>query len=140
MYKWGEEVDAYSPHPKLIPSHRKQRWEEMFSKPNIKLTFKDQNKIKDIDDFYILCQFQRQYSNDNTGHLHPMDYFEEDIHSWSPPPDLNSTYVQFPEMYVKYKQPLLLPLTNKKPWIEPFEPFRRLVGKRDPYPDLKFPR
>lgn len=140
MYKWGDDYDAYSVHPKIIPSHRKQRWEEMFSKPNINLTFKNQAKMTEIDNFYLLCQFQRQYCNDYTGHLHPMDYFVKDEYKWNQAPDLNSTYVQFPEMYVKYKQPYTLPLTTERAWLEPFEPFRRLTGKRDPYPDMKFPR
>lgn len=140
MYKWGEFYSPYCIHPRIVPSHRKQRWEDMYSKPNVKLTFKDPGKIKEIDDFYLLCQFQRQYYNDYTGHLHPMDFFQRDEYSWSPPPDFNSTYVQCPELYVKYKQPHVLPLTTKKAWLEPYEPFRRLAGKIDPYPDLKYPR
>lgn len=138
MYKWGENYDPYSPHPQIVPSHRKQRWEEMYSRPNIRLTFKDQKKIREIDDFYLLCQFNRQYYNDYTGRLHPLDFFQRDEYKWAPAPDLNSTYLQFPEMYVKYRQPVTLPLTTQKAWLDPLEPFRRLAGKRDRAPDNSY--
>lgn len=124
----------------MLLSHRKQRWEESFCKPTVRLTLVDQKKIKELDDFYLLCQFQRQYYNDYTGHTHPLDFFQRDEYRWKCAPDLNTTYIQFPEMYVKYKQPACLPLTTKRTWLDPLEPSRRLAGKYDPYPDLKFPR
>ncbi|KAL0279162.1 UNVERIFIED_CONTAM: hypothetical protein PYX00_000772 [Menopon gallinae] len=140
IYKWGEEYPPYVPRPRVTYSHRKQRWQEMYVKPNIKLTFKEEERIRQIEDFYLLCQFHRQYYNDYTGTTHPMDYFIKDVDRWACPPSFNTMYVKAPVCYTKYKQPLTTPLTNKDVWLEPLEPCRRMAGKREPYPDLKFPR
>lgn len=139
MYKWGSDYPQYVPRPSINYSHRKQRWQEMYEKPQLNLTFKDPERMTEIENFYLLCQFQRQYYNDYTGKAHPMDYFRKDVDKWACPPDFNSVYVKCPVTYTKYKQPCTLPLTTEDVWLAPLEPCRRLAGKRDPYPDTKFP-
>lgn len=88
----------------------------------------------------------RDQYKDHTGTLHPLDYFKSSAYMYHCPDNPTkyfkfffsviffcknsdfSAYLKFPERYVKYKDPLVLPLTLERSYNDPMYPDKALTG------------
>lgn len=128
---WGIMSTPYSPKADLVAANKTARIDSLFEVKNFDLTFDDPARRKQIDDFFKVCQQQRDTYRDHTGQHHAIDYFRKANYLYSCPPDITSSYLKSPTRFVEYKKPQTLPLTYNRTYISPTLPERCLAGTFD---------
>lgn len=99
----------------------------------------------------------RDQYKDHAGRVHPLIYFKSGEFRFQCPGDptryLNSnlilnrinntifrTYLKFPETYIKYNDPAVLPITLERSYRSPCLPARALTGRYAPISDISYKR
>lgn len=122
--------DVYIPKPTV---HSKSSdLDKFLNMPASVFTMLDRGRQREIDDFYMTCQWHRDQYKDMTGSLHPCDYFKLADYMYQCPHDLTSASAKYPPSYVKYKSPQVLPLLNLSGDRVELLPGRSLAGRYDP--------
>ncbi|CAH1955378.1 unnamed protein product [Acanthoscelides obtectus] len=86
------------------------------------------------------AQIHRDQYKDDSGRLHPMDYFKVADYAFQCPKDPTSRYLKYSEYYVKYKQPITLPMTLERSLNTPLLPQRALTGVYNPSSNIAYKR
>ncbi|KAK9880481.1 hypothetical protein WA026_011726 [Henosepilachna vigintioctopunctata] len=125
--EWGIMKTPYTPRPDIavLGSTRANRHLKL---PDNNISMGDPQRQREVDDFYIACQFHRDQYMDHSHRLHPLDYFKKAEYLYQCPPNPTSNYLKHPECYVKYKQPYVFPLTLERTLRIPSLPDRALTG------------
>ena len=89
------------------------------------------------DQFYLLCQRQRDTYRDRSGTKHPMDMFAQYETYGHCPPALFDLYMRSPVNYISYKQPYVIPMSTGRSLRIPDKPQRALVRRHDDGVDVK---
>ncbi|KAK5647583.1 hypothetical protein RI129_002475 [Pyrocoelia pectoralis] len=139
-YEWGMMTTPYSPRPDIVAGGKNTNWSRILHNPTQPITFLDVGRQKEIDDFYKLCQMHREQYKDHSGRLHPLNYFNLPDYCYQCPKDLTSAYLKFPQHYVKYKDPPVLPITLERSYRSPSLPQRALTGRYAPSSDNSYKR
>ncbi|GLH13707.1 Uncharacterized protein GBIM_18226, partial [Gryllus bimaculatus] len=89
----------------------------------------DKPRRQGVDDFYYACQLFRDQYKDNTGKLHPLDYFQDSEIIWQCPPNMTTAYIKQPVCYPRYLKPPVLArsLPHSEEW--PSLATQSLAGK-----------
>nr|CAH7714588.1 unnamed protein product [Callosobruchus chinensis] len=136
-YEWGGMEYVYTPHPD-VSAYKKA--EKYLNLPPSNFSMIDRIRHQEVDDFYVAAQIHRDQYKDDSGRLHPMDYFKVADYAFQCPKDPTSRYLKYPEYYVKYKQPIALPLTLERSLNAPLLPQRALTGVYNPSSDIAYKR
>ncbi|KAK4885432.1 hypothetical protein RN001_001703 [Aquatica leii] len=139
-YEWGIMTTPYTPRPDIAVNGKGTNWDKILSMPKSPVTFLDRGRQQEIDNFYKVCQMHREQYKDHSGTLHPLSYFAPTDYKYQCPQSLTKTYLKFPEYYVKYKDPAVLPLTLERSYRSPSLPARALTGVYNPSSDNKYKR
>ncbi|KAJ3648675.1 hypothetical protein Zmor_020460 [Zophobas morio] len=139
-YAWGDIHIEYSPTADIATLNKASNLDKFIRMPPSKFTMLDLGRQKEIDDFYMACQLHRDQYKDQMGRLHPLDYFKTTDYNYQCAPDPTTTYIHSPHSYVKYKNPIVLPLTMERSYKSPLLPERALTGRYDPSSDIQYKR
>lgn len=91
QYQWDNSRPNYVARPTLTNDKTTSKF-AIFPQPQISLL--DAGRQQEVDDFYLACQLHRDQYKDQTGTLHPLDYFKksEILYQSSQSP---TTYMEF---------------------------------------------
>ncbi|KAL1501023.1 hypothetical protein ABEB36_006428 [Hypothenemus hampei] len=123
--EWGVTTSPYTPHPDVSIFQKPCKYRTF---PQSEISMLDAARQQEIDNFYMACQMHRDQYKDHTGTLHPLDYFKTMDYKYQCPTDPTSVYLKYPERYVRYKDPLVYPLTLERSYRAPLMPERALTG------------
>ncbi|XP_044740047.1 protein FAM166C-like [Chrysoperla carnea] len=126
---WGTRLSPYSPRPDVVGSKNTSNFDKLISFPRFDLTFVDQKRTNEIEEFYRVCQLHREYYKDRLGHKHPLEFFKSDDYAYQCAPNMTDVYLKSPSAYVKYKYPPTVPLTYGRGVRIPNLPERTLASK-----------
>lgn len=132
-YKLGGMKSVYTPSPDASVYKKRDKY---YYIPPTKVSMVDKGRMKEVDDFYTVCQLHRDQYRDDTGTLHAMKYFAPSEYVYQCPPDPTTRYLSYPEYHVKYKQPYTLPVTMDRSFKSPLLPDRALTGVFSPSSDI----
>ncbi|XP_023025971.1 ciliary microtubule inner protein 2C [Leptinotarsa decemlineata] len=127
-YEWGLSKSVYTPSPDVTTYTKSCRY---LTPPHPQFSMIDRERHQEVDDFYIACQLHRDQYRENSGSLHPLDYFKTSDYLYQCPPDPTTRYLNYPDYHVKYDQPLTFPLTLERSLRAPSLPDRALTGVFD---------
>ncbi|KAF5304896.1 hypothetical protein FQR65_LT00780 [Abscondita terminalis] len=139
-YEWGMMTTPYTPRPDIAVNGRGVSWDKILRMPKNPVTYQDVGRQQEIDNFYKLCQLHRDQYRDHTGRLHPLTYFKIGEYQHQCAPNMTRTYLRFPEYYVPYKSPPVLPVTLERTKRSPSLPARALTGVYNPSSDRRYER
>ncbi|XP_015589304.2 uncharacterized protein LOC107264965 [Cephus cinctus] len=128
-YDWGSSRKVtYVPRPELVSAIGVHKYEKSLAIPINNITTIDAGRMREVDELYKGVQMHRQQYKDHTRKLHPLDFFRSNEYSYQCAPSLLPSYLfKYPQTYIEYKLPSVLPLTYEKRMNTPF------------IPDLAFP-
>ncbi|XP_017784065.1 PREDICTED: UPF0573 protein C2orf70 homolog [Nicrophorus vespilloides] len=138
-YEWGFMNTPYTPRPDIAVSSGKNNGKYL-KLPQPQFTMLDPGRQQEIDDFYKVSQLHRDQYKDHSGRLHRLDYFKLNDYRFQCPTDPTSTYLKSPQYYVKYKDPIVLPITLDRSYRSPMLPNRALTGRYSPQSDISYKR
>ncbi|XP_076666342.1 uncharacterized protein LOC143367952 [Andrena cerasifolii] len=89
----------------------------------------DIQRMKEVDDLFKAAQVQRIQYKDRTGTLHPLAFFKPDEYKYQCAPGMTASYfTKYPQNFVEYKIPAVLPLTYERQKQTPYIPQLSLFG------------
>ncbi|XP_050510884.1 uncharacterized protein LOC126887416 [Diabrotica virgifera virgifera] len=136
-YEWGNVSSVYTPTPDVSVYKSTLKYNN-FQKSEFSVI--DRQRSKEVDDYYLMCQLHRDQYKDTSGSLHPLNYFKKADYLYQCPSDPTSAYMKHPEYYVKYRQPIVLPLTLERSLKTPMLPERALTGRYNTSSDISYKR
>ncbi|XP_076225584.1 uncharacterized protein LOC143174739 [Nomia melanderi] len=89
----------------------------------------DASRMKEVDDLFKGVQIHRSQYKDHTGTLHPLSFFKSDEYKYQCAAGMTTSYFsKYPQNYVEYKTPPVLPLTYQRRRQTPYIPHSSLTG------------
>ncbi|XP_034171448.1 ciliary microtubule inner protein 2C-like [Osmia lignaria lignaria] len=111
-YQWGMQEPSYGAQPEIIATTKRRNINRDLMLPSNDISTIDVIRMKEVDDLYKGIQIHRSQYKDRTGTFHPLTYFKPDYYKYQCAPGMTTSYItKYPENYISYKTPIVLPLT-----------------------------
>ncbi|CAK9799008.1 hypothetical protein ANTPLA_LOCUS1867 [Anthophora plagiata] len=129
-YEWGGQKIPYSPQPDIAAGKKARRRinSDLATLTNDISTI-DAARMREVDDVFKSAQIHRNQYKDRTGSVHPLAYFKPDSYNYQCAPGMTVSYLtKYPQHYIEYKIPTVLPLTYERRKQTPYIPDLSLIG------------
>nr|XP_012144346.1 PREDICTED: uncharacterized protein LOC105662934 [Megachile rotundata] len=131
-YQWGLREIPYSPVSNLVVTAKRRKIDRELALPYNDISSIDVIRMKEVDDLYKGIQLHRSQYKDRTGTFHPLTYFKSTDYEYQCAPGMTTSYIgKYPQNYISYKTPIVLPLTYSRRTKIPVIPDLSLTGIYD---------
>ncbi|XP_076235063.1 ciliary microtubule inner protein 2C-like [Calliopsis andreniformis] len=128
-YDWGLQNTEYSAKPNVPAIKMNRIINRDLNIPTNKISTIDSGRMKEVDDLYKIVQMHRSQYKDRTNTIHPLAFFKIDEYEYQCAPGMTTSYfTKYPQNYVDYKIPIVVPLTYERRKQTPYIPDLSLVG------------
>ncbi|XP_015433878.1 PREDICTED: uncharacterized protein LOC107189776 [Dufourea novaeangliae] len=128
-YEWGMQSTPYSPKPDIVAAKTRRNINRELKIISNEISTIDASRMKEVDDLFKGVQIHRNQYKDRTGSLHPLSFFKADHYKYQCAPGMTNSYLsKYPQSYITYKIPSVLPLTTERRKQTPCIPNLSLTG------------
>ncbi|XP_076653461.1 uncharacterized protein LOC143359408 [Halictus rubicundus] len=128
-YKWGAQSTAYCSRDEKGVAKALSKINRDLKILQNDISTIDAARMKEVDDLFKGVQIHRSQYKDHTGSRHPLQYFKADCYKYQCAPGATTSYFsKYPQNYVEYKIPTILPLTYQRRRHTPYLPNLSLTG------------
>ncbi|KOC62440.1 hypothetical protein WH47_05430 [Habropoda laboriosa] len=128
-YEWGMQSIPYSPSPEIGASKARRKINSNLTMLSNDISTIDSARMKEVDDLFKSVQIYRNQYKDRTGSSHPLAFYKPDNYDYQCAPGMTTSYFsKYPQDYIEYKIPTVLPLTYGRRKQIPYIPDLSLVG------------
>ncbi|KOX69533.1 hypothetical protein WN51_06543 [Melipona quadrifasciata] len=128
-YEWGIQKTPYTPRPDIVADTMRRKINRELTVLPHDISAINPIHMKEVDDLFKIVQIHRSQYKDRTGSFYPSVFFKPDSYMYQNALGMTESHVsKYPTSYVKYKIPIILPLTYERRKQTPYIPDFSLSG------------